>query len=126
MTDWVGSLETRLLALGTTAAWGTPEGGRQSTSVVLGLFASQEFFYRENLHTRELVIWEMLRYVESRGNSFLLHGVGGRFQGHEQANLGFLPLHVTLQGSDLTSVHMTALDLHYDALGLAAGVVRRS
>ena len=69
------------------------------------------------------MIEEMARLVEAGRGCFFSHRRGGRLQRNEEADLRFFALHVTLKGRDLVALHMSAFDLHDDALGLAAAVV---
>ena len=75
------------------------------------------------MHAREVVVREGFGGVEAGFDGFLLHGTCGRLEGYEQGEVGFFALHIRFERGDLAALHVAALDLHDDALRLAAVVV---
>ncbi len=50
-------------------------------------------------------------------------GFVGGLRVTNRSEVGFFALHVAFEGGDLVALHISALDLHHNALGLAAVVV---
>ena len=112
-----------LLALAAATAGGLAEGRRDSAARVGDVAAGEELVDGQDLQAGVLLIGKVLGSVDAGGEGFLAHGLGGRLEGDEDADLGLLAVHVALEGGDHAAVDVAALDLDDDALGLAAVVV---
>ena len=112
-----------LAALAAATAGGLAEGGRRAAARVGDGVAGEELVDGQDLDAGVLLVGEVRGGVDAGGQGLLAHGLRGLLEGDEDAELGFLPLHVALEGGDHAAVDVAALDLGDDALGPAAVVV---
>ena len=69
------------------------------------------------------MVGECFGDVEPCAYGLIIHWSSRLFEGYEQGQVSFLALHVALESRYLVALYISALDLHDDALGLAAVVV---
>ena len=77
-----GRLHQRaLLPLAAPTPRRLPERGRRAAPRVRHAAPGQQLVDGQNLHTRILLVWEMLRRVDAGGQRFLPHRLGGLLAG---------------------------------------------